>query len=229
MFIGHFGIGFGAKAVARKVSLGTLFLAAQFVDLLWPTLLLFGVERVEIAPGSTKLTPLDFISYPIFHSLLMVSVWGILFGIFYWLIRKNKRNAGVVGLCVISHWVLDLVVHRPDLPLFPGGSQKLGFGLWNSVSATLIIEGIIFIGGLLLYLRTTRALNRRGTFGLWGLVGFLIIIYVSNIVGPPPPSVNAIAWAGHLQWLLVIWAYWIDSNRGRRVLTNPQDGMNPAT
>ena len=156
MFIGHFGVGFGAKRAAPRVSLGTLFMAAQFIDLLWQTLLLLGIEHVEIAPGITRVTPLNFISYPVSHSLLMVCVWGALFGFIHWLVRRDRRAAIVLGLCVLSHWLLDLIMHRPDLPLYPGDSPHLGFGLWNSLAASLVVEGLIFAGGIALYLRSTR-------------------------------------------------------------------------
>ena len=216
MFIGHFGVGFGAKASASKVSLGTLFLAAQFVDLLWPTLLLLGIERVEIKPGITQFTPLHFVSYPISHSLLMVCVWGLLFGLIYGVVQKNKQGALVLGLGVVSHWILDLIVHRPDLPLYPGESPLLGLGLWNSLVGTFVVEGVIFIVGLVLYLRVTRPRNRAGLYGFWALVGFLVLVHLGNVFGPPPPNITAIAWGGQLQWLLVIWAYWIDRNRVTR-------------
>ncbi|MCB9265957.1 MAG: hypothetical protein H6558_13095 [Lewinellaceae bacterium] len=213
MFIGHFAVGFGAKAAAPRTSLGSLFLAAQFLDLLWPTLLLLGIERVKIEPGITTVTPLDFEHYPITHSLLMAVVWGGLFALVYWLARKYKAGAVVMGLCVVSHWVLDLLVHRPDLPLIPGGATRLGIGLWNSLAATVILEGLIFIAGVWIYLRTTAAKDRVGRWALWGLIAFLVVIYITNLFGPPPPSVKAIAWAGQLQWLFVIWAYWIDRHR----------------
>lgn len=213
MFIGHFGVGFGAKTAARRVSLGSLFLAAQFVDLLWPTLLLLGVEHVKIQPGIMKTNPLNFTSYPISHSLLLVCAWGLLVGLVYWLVQKNRKGAVVLGLCVVSHWVLDLIVHRPDLPLYPGNSPKIGLGLWNSVAGTLVVEGLIFAVGLVLYLRTTRARNRVGSYALWALVGFLVLIYLGNSFGPPPTSTGAIAWVGELQWLLIAWAYWVDHNR----------------
>ncbi len=213
MFIGHFAVGMGAKAAAPRVSLGTLFLASQFVDLLWPTLLLFGLERVKIVPGITTVTPLDFEHYPITHSLLMAMVWGLLFGLVYWIFQKNKIGAIVLGLCVASHWLLDLLVHRPDLPLIPGGATRLGIGLWNSLPATLIVEGLLFVLGIWLYLRSTTAKNRVGRFAFWGLAAFLSIIYIANLFGPPPPDVPSIAWAGHLQWLFVLWAYWVDRNR----------------
>jgi len=220
MFLGHFAAGFGAKAAAPRTSLGTFFLAAQFVDLLWPTLLLLGIEHVEIEPGITRVTPLDFTRYPVSHSLLMVCVWGLLVGLAHGMLRRRWRDALLLGLLVVSHWVLDLVVHRPDLPLYPGTSPLLGLALWNSLIGTLLVEGLLFALGLVVYLRVTRGRNRVGRYGFWGLVVFLVLIYLSNLFGPPPPSVSAIAWAGHLQWLLVAWAFWIDRNREAHELTD---------
>ncbi len=213
MFIGHFGVAFGAKPASPRVSLGTVFMAVQFVDLLWPTFLVLGLERVAIDPGNTVVTPLNFISYPLSHSLLMVLVWGLLFGAVHWLRRRDMRSAVVLGLCVLSHWVLDLLTHRPDLPLYPGSSTFVGLGLWNSLAGTLVVECALFAGGIFLYLRATKASNRVGSIGLWTLIGFLVISYATNLFGPPPPSVEAIKWAGHLQWLMVAWAYWVDRNR----------------
>ncbi len=213
MFLGHFGIGFGAKAAAPKTSLGTLFLAAQFTDLLWPSLLLIGLETVEIAPGITRVTPLDFVAYPITHSLLAVLIWGTLFAAAYFLLKKYPRGAWVCGAAVISHWVLDLLTHRPDLPLIPGAASRVGFGLWNSLPATLVVELGIFAVGVWLYLQTTRAVDRVGTVALWMLVAFLSLVYLGNIFGPPPSDTVALAWVGQAQWLLVIWAYWIDRHR----------------
>lgn len=213
MFLGHFAVGFGAKALSPRVSLGTLFLASQFIDLLWPTLLLVGLERVVIAPGTTAVTPLDFTHYPITHSLLAVVGWGFLIGGLYWLARRSLRGAAVLGGLVVSHWLLDLIVHRPDLPLYPGGEAYVGFGLWHSVSGTLMVEGLLFAVGVALYLRGTQAPGRAGRWGLWALVIALVGIYLANLFGPPPPSVPAIAWAGQLQWLFVAWAYWLDSRR----------------
>ena len=213
MFLGHFGIGFGAKTAAPRTSLGTLVLAAQFVDLLWPTMLLAGLEQVRIDPGITRVTPLDFTHYPITHSLAAGVLWAVLFGAFYYLLRRYPRGAWICGAAVISHWVLDLVVHRPDLPLIPGVGARVGLGLWNSLAGTLVVELSIFAIGVWLYLRSTRALDRTGSIALWALVGFLLLVYAGNLFGPPPPSVTAIAWAGQAQWLLVLWAYWVDRHR----------------
>ncbi len=213
MFIGHFGIGFGAKVASPKVSLGSAFLAAQFIDLLWPLFLLLGIERVRIEPGVTAVTPLDFAYYPISHSLLMVIVWAVLFALTYQLLRRYRRGAVVLGLAVMSHWFLDLIVHRPDLPLYPGSKHFLGLGLWSSVSATLAVEFVLFAAMLWLYLCDTEASDAVGGWALWGLVVFLVAIYLANLFGPPPPSVKAIAWLGQAQWLIIAWGYWIDHHR----------------
>jgi len=213
MFLGHFGVGFGAKALAPKVSLGSLFLAAQFIDLLWPTLLILGIERVRIEPGITKVTPLDFVHYPISHSLLAVLCWALLFAVPYLLLRRYPRGALVLGLAVVSHWLLDAVVHRPDLPLYPGSTHLVGLGLWSSVGATLAVELGILAVGVWFYVRATVATDAAGRWGLWGLVAFLLLVYLMNLLGPPPPSVTALAWVGQAQWLLVVWGYWLDRHR----------------
>ncbi|NEU09690.1 hypothetical protein GZH53_15285 [Flavihumibacter sp. R14] len=213
MFLGHFAIALGAKKAAPRVSLGILFLSAQFLDLLWPTLLLLGIESVEIQPGITAFTPLNFTSYPYSHSLLMVTGWSVLIGGIYYIISREKRSSIILALCVASHWFLDLVMHRPDLPLLPNSPVKVGMGLWNSVPGSLIVELLLFAAGLYIYLKTTRPKNKTGVYSFRALIVFLLIIHLSNAFGPPPPSVEGIAWAGQLQWLLVIWAFWADRNR----------------
>lgn len=221
MFLGHFGVGLGAKAAAPRTSLGTLFLAAQFIDLMWPSLLLVGLETVEIVPGITTVTPLDFTSYPITHSLVAVLVWAALFAGAYQLLKRYPKGAWVCGLAVVSHWVLDALTHRPDLPLMPGGAARIGLGLWYSMPATLVVELAIFAIGVGFYLRATRAADRVGSIALWALVGFLLVVYFGNLFGTPPPSVTALAWVGQAQWLLVIWAYWIDRHRRVVEKTDP--------
>jgi hypothetical protein len=218
MFIGHFGLGFAAKRIAPRVSLGTAFLAAQFVDLLWPTFLLMGVESVRIAPGATAVTPLVFEHYPISHSLLAVIGWGVALGAAYALITKNTRGAFVVGALVASHWVLDVIVHVPDLPLMPGVDTMVGLGLWQSRAATLAVEIPIFTAGVWLYVKSTHAKDKVGSYALIGLIAFLAVIHAANLFGSPPPNVTAIAWVGQAQWLLVVWAYWVDAHRDTRIL-----------
>lgn len=210
MFIGHFGAGYAAKAADKKVSLGTLILASQFIDLMWPILVLFGIEKVKIEPGNTAFTPLNFIQYPLSHSLLAVAVWGILFGTIYYIIKKDKKGSILLGLLVLSHWVLDLFVHRPDLPLLPWSDIKAGFGLWNSVLFTLIIEGAVFITGIFIFIKTVKRKERGFKLKFWALNIFLALIYIMSIAGPVPNSDRDIAFAGLAMWLFVIWGYWID-------------------
>lgn len=213
MFLGHFAVGFGAKVAAPKVSLGSLFLAAQFIDLLWPSLLLLGLEQVRIAPEHPPGPPLEFTHYPFSHSLLAVLGWSVLIGGVYYLLRRERRGALVMGLAVLSHWLLDLLVHYPDLPLYPGASPRLGLMLWSLPEIEMIFELGLFVLGIGLYLRVTRPVDRAGKWTLAGLALFLIAIQVSNSLGPPPPSVSALAWVGQAQWLLVVWAYWVDRHR----------------
>ena len=213
MFIGHFAVGFAAKKVVPKPSLGTLFLAAQFIDLLWPLLLLLGLEKVLIDPGNTVVTPLNFTQYPISHGFVSVLIWGILVGGIYFILRKDKKTAFWLGMLVLSHWILDLLTQRPDLPLIPGSDVKVGLGLWNSLPGTILIEGGLFAFGVYYYMINTKAKNRTGVWSLWALVVFLLLIYVSNLFGPPPPEAGPIAYIGLAQWLLIAWGYWIDRNR----------------
>jgi uncharacterized membrane protein len=214
MFIGHFGLGLGAKKAAPAASLGTLFAAAQFADLLWPTLVLLGYERVEVQPGATNVTPLDFVSYPYSHSLLALCAWGVAFGAIYLVMRRTRIAAAVtIGVLVASHWLLDYATHRPDMPLTTNGPDRLGLGLWNSVPGTLAVELTIFALGLFLYLRETTARDRMGTWGLWTLVAFLLLIYGGAVFGPPPPSSAAVVWSAQAMWLVIAWGYWIDHHR----------------
>ena len=212
MFIGHFGAGLAAKRIAPSVSLGTLFLSVQFVDLLWPLFLLLGLEQVRIDPGNTVVTPLDFCDYPISHSLIGVIGWSLALGGAYLLLRGGKRGAVVVAAGVASHWFLDLVVHVPDLPLLPGGPY-VGLGLWNSTAGTVVVEFFILTAGIVVYVAKTLAKDRTGRYAFRSLIGLLVLIQLGNLMGPPPPSEIVIAWVGLAQWLLVAWAYWVDRHR----------------
>lgn len=213
MFIGHFSLALAAKKAAPKSSLGTLMLAAGFVDVLWPFFLLLGWEHVRIDPGNTAVTPLDFYDYPLSHSLVAGIGWAIVFGAIYYAVKRYKRGAVVVALLVISHWFLDFVTHRADLPLLPVGGPKVGLGLWNHLIATLVIEIAMFCGGLWIYMRVTQPKDRIGHWGLVSLMALLFVMYFANIFGPPPPSVKAIALFGPVSLLLFAWPYWIDRHR----------------
>jgi membrane-bound metal-dependent hydrolase YbcI (DUF457 family) len=213
MFIGHFGLGLAAKKFDSKPSLGTMFFASQFIDLLWPVFLITGLERVLIEPGNTAFTPLNFVHYPISHSFIGVFTWAVLFGTVYYFFKKNLNSSILLALLVMSHWVLDFITHRPDLPLFWGDNVKVGLGLWNSIAFTMIIEGAIFFTGVYLYLKVTKAENKKGKYGFISLLIFLLIVYLLNVFGSPPPNEKAIGFVGLSQWLLIGWGYWIDKNR----------------
>jgi hypothetical protein len=217
MFIGHYALAFGAKRLAPAVSLGTLFMACQFADLLWPTLVVLGWEVVEIDPGNTLVTPLNFVSYPYSHSLVMLLVWSAVFALFFRLLRGGPALAmGTVGALVFSHYVLDVITHRPDMPITIGGAQKLGLGLWNYPGTTLATESAMFIIGTAIYASVTKERDRAGLIGFYALIVTLVAIYFAALYGPPPPSSEAVAMAGHLSWLFVFWAYWLDRHRGTR-------------
>lgn len=215
MFIGHFAVSLAVKRVAPEVSLGTLFLAAQLADLLWPNFVLLGLESFAIRPGATAVTPLDFISYPYSHSLLALAAWGVLAGVLARAAGRSTASALIIASVVLSHWVLDAVSHRPDMPL-AFGPTRVGLGLWHSVPGTIAVEGLLFGVAAWIYTQSTRAHDRVGRVGLWSLIVILVLVYAGNIFGPPPPSVPAVAWAAQAMWLLVAWAYWIDRHRGPR-------------
>jgi hypothetical protein len=212
VFIGHFALGFAAKRAAPRQSLATLFAAAQVADLLWPVLVFAGVEQVRIDPGNTAMTPLDFVSYPYSHSLATLLVWAVLFA-FVFTREPSRATPWVLMGLVVSHWLLDFVTHRPDMPLYPGG-PKAGLGLWHSVAATVAVETAMFAAGLWMYLRATRSRDAIGRWATAALVFVLLASYAGNIFGGPPPSVNAIVIVGVIGGaILLVLSAWADAHR----------------
>jgi hypothetical protein len=227
MFIGHFALGYAAKRWAPDLSLAALFAAALFADLLWPVLVALGIEQVRIVPGITASTPLEFISYPYSHSLLTLTLFGAVFG---WAVSlRASRDAApiapialtapiapalIVFLLVISHWVLDVVTHIPDLPLYPGG-PKFGLGLWNSVTGTLVTETVMFVLGVWLYANATMPRDRIGTWAFAGVTAFLFVGFLVNARGTPPPSVTALWVMAIALGALTLWLSWF-ADRHRR-------------
>lgn len=217
MFIGHYALAFAAKKAAPKANLGLLLLATSWIDMVWPVLLLLGLGRVRIAPGATAYTPLFFESYPWTHSLRFTALWGLAVGGFAFAWTRDRRTALAAGLLVVSHWVLDWVSHAPDLPLWPG-SPRFGLGLWNSVPATVAVESSLFVAGLALYLRATRARGTMGHVALWSLVGTFAFMYVGNSLGlAAPPSERVLALSALIGWLPPVWGLWIEAAREPRL------------
>ncbi len=215
MFLGHFAVALGAKKAAPRASLGALVFGAQLADLLWPIFLLLGWEQVRIDPAATRVTPLDFVSYPYSHSLLAELLWALGIGLIYFALRRNARAAIAVALCVPSHWLLDYISHRPDMPIVSGGA-RYGLGLWNFPVATLAVELTLFAVGIVLYLSATRAKDRIGHWALWSLLILLLAVYVGPSSSAPPPSERAIAFTALALWITVPWAAWADAHRSAR-------------
>jgi membrane-bound metal-dependent hydrolase YbcI (DUF457 family) len=217
MYIGHFALAFGAKKYAPQVSLGVLFLACQLADLVWPNLVLLGLETVEIEPGITAMVPMNFVHYPYSHSLLALLVWSVVFAGLYSLLRHaGTRSAIIIAVLVFSHWVLDALTHRPDMPITLSDTNHVGLGLWNHPILAVSLELLLFVLGVWLYVRHTKPVNHKGGIGFWALILFFLVTYAANILGPPPPSATAVAWSAQALWLLVLWGFWVDRNRVRR-------------
>lgn len=216
MFVGHYGISLAAKGLNRSIPLWVLFVAVQLVDVLWAVFVLAGIEKVRIAPGITATNPLDLYYMPYTHSLVGSLFWAVAAVIVYRSLARQPRawSAGViVGVAVFSHWVLDLMVHRPDLSLYDS-VFKMGFELWNYPAVAFVLEVVFLFGGMLLYFRATKPLNVAGRFGMviFGLIMLGVQAYV--FFGPPPTSDRAIALTALGSYFLFAGvAHWLDGKR----------------
>jgi hypothetical protein len=201
MFLGHYGVAFALKRAEPKLSLGTLFVAVQLADLLWAMFILLGWEHARIVPGYTAVTPLEFLDYPISHSLIGAMIWGVVAAALYysWPTRDTTRHwqaAVIVGVAVFSHYPLDVLVHVADLPITGNDSPKLGLGLWNNPTATMIAELLVFGLGLALYLTLRSHRHPVRLLRLAILVVLLVGTYLGNTYGPVPPSMTVVAVSG---------------------------------
>lgn len=218
MFLGHFALGLAAKRAAPGVSLAVLFAAAQLADLLWPVFLALGLEQVRIDPGNTVVTPLDFVSYPYTHSLVLLIVWGVVMG---WIVARRERGAlPIVAALVVSHWFLDFVTHRPDMPIYPG-SARYGLELWKSVGATVAVEVPMFLAGVWIYMKTTQPKDGMGRWGFLLLITTLLLVYIGDMMtdGAPPsvPALTVVALIGGI--LFTAWSGLADRHRAPRSRT----------
>lgn len=213
MFIGHTAAALVAKKAAPHVRFGTLLFAAFLPDLLFPILVLLGIEHVMPAPGITAFTPYDFYDYPISHSLLTDAAFAYIFAGIFFLKYREWSGAIILSFTALSHWLLDFISHRPDMPLVPGLHLFYGLGLWNSVLWTVIVEMLMFAIGIYLYLRTTTPADRLGSITLWSFIGLQAVIYVGDIFANVPVDGKPMAMGSLFQWLFIPWAYWIDRHR----------------
>lgn len=210
MFVGHLSLALAAKRAEPRASLGWYVAAVTALDLLWPVFLLAGREQVRIVPGAMAFTPLVFESYPWSHSLAMAIVWGLL-------LAGLARSAGVparagrlIGWLVVSHWVLDLITHAPDLQLAPGVAARFGLGLWHSLTGTYVVEGGMWLAGIALFLGVRPRLRPAGQVAFWSLTVITTLMWAAGPFGPVPPDVRSLAMFALVGWIMVPWAILAD-------------------
>lgn len=216
MFVGHYAASLALKKFEKRASLGVLFLAVQFVDILLFPLVLLGIERINIIENFTASTHFELEYMPYTHGLVGSLFWAVAaYALFRWVFVKQHTVALVIALAVFSHWVLDLLVHTPDLPLWNDASMKLGFGLWNNAVAAYVLEATLLLGGLWLYLRSTSASTATGKYGMGVFVVFLLLVNITNIFGPLQTDSKVVlsvsALAAYLLFAAI--AFWLDGKR----------------
>jgi membrane-bound metal-dependent hydrolase YbcI (DUF457 family) len=213
MFIGHFAVGFGLKRMAPRVSLALLIASAVWADILWTGFLLLGWEHARISLGDTRWTPLDLYDYPCSHSLLFLAFWATALAILYRVYRADTFGAAAIWLGVVSHWLLDWITHRPDMPLYPNGA-KHGLGLWNSIPGTLVVELLLFAAGVWLYATCTRPRDRIGRTAFWIYAAVLLSLYIGDRFTAPPGTIRELALSGLIATtVLLAWPWWFDRHR----------------
>lgn len=210
MFVGHLAMALAGRKASPRTSLVWFVVAANLVDLIWPIFLLVGLERVRIDPGNTAFTPLAFESYPWTHSLLMGVLWGAALAGVARCFGVSARAAALIGAVVASHWVLDFVTHRPDLPLWPWPSGSYGLGLWNFVTATFAIEGLMWLAAIVTFLSARRLRGVQGVVAFWSFVLVSTLLWASGPFSPPPPDARSLAWFALTGWIVVPWSWWIE-------------------
>jgi hypothetical protein len=220
VFVGHYGPSLATKAAKNSIPLWVLFIAVQLLDVFWSIFVLLGIEKVRITPGITATNPLDLYYMPYTHSLLGAMLWSIAAGISYYVFRKadGVPAAELVGAAVFSHWVLDWIVHRPDLPLYDN-SFKMGLGLWNHPVFAFLLEIAVLFSGMYLYMKTTTRVARGGGFGvvIFGFAMLAVQAYV--FFGPPPASDKAAAVSALVFYFAFAGiAFWLERKRALRTI-----------
>jgi hypothetical protein len=211
-----------AKRIEPLVSVGTLVLASMMADLLWCIFMFAGIEHVQFRPGMGAANYFAATDIVMSHSLLMDAIWAALLAAAYFLKRRSPRGAWVIFGVVVSHWLLDWISHRPDMPLSPRVRRYFGLGLWGSVPAAVLVEGGFWLLAVIVYSRATRAKNRTGFYAYWSVVAVLTLVWYNNLSGPPPPDPHTAPITSFLFFSLVVaWAYWM--NRVRPCLVRPVD------
>lgn len=216
MFIGHYGPALAAKPLAKPVPLWLLFVAVQWMDFCWSALVLAGVEKVRIVPGFTEGSPLDLYFMPYTHSLIGAAILSLIFGLLALLVVKDRRAVAVavVAGASFSHWLLDFIVHVPDLPLI-GDTDKVGLGLWRWVWISLPLELATLLAGAIIYVRAVPSKTRFGDLAFWTFVSAMAAVELYAAFGPAPVSPAAEAQTALFAYgLLALFAGLVDWGRG---------------
>jgi hypothetical protein len=216
MYVGHYAASLALKRIEKRASLGVLFLAVQFVDIVFFPLVLLGIERLNIVENFTQSTHFELEYMPYTHSLVAFVIWsGLAYAFFRWVVVRSHSVAVIVALAVMSHWLLDVIVHTPDLPIWSDASPKLGLGLWNNALATYALEAALLLAALWLYLRSTSASTRTGKYGMSIFVVTLLLVNIANIFGPlQGDSMVILAVTAVASYLLfAAAAFWLDTKR----------------
>jgi len=232
MLIGHYAVALAAKRTEPRASLGLLFLAVQFADLLFFPLVVIGVESAQIVPNLTEASHFELESAPFTHGLLGSALTALAIYVGFRLLARRSgvetRIPLVMAVAVMSHWALDVIVHTPDMAIVTGGDPVVGFGLWDSAIGTYLLEAVLILGGLWLYLQATAGTSRTARYGMVGFVAFMLLFNVLNLFQPAPDadaSVSALAIpavAGYLAFAGV--ALWLD--RARQPLSTRDEVFN---
>jgi hypothetical protein len=216
MFVGHYAASLALKKFEKRASLGVLFLAVQFVDIVFFPFVLLGIERINIIEHYTQSTHFQLEYMPFTHSLVASLLWaGAAYVLFRWVVVKDHAVALVMAIAVFSHWLFDLVVHTPDLPLWSDASIKLGLGLWNNAAVTYALEAALLLGALWLYMKSTTATNRTGKYGMVIFVVFMLLMNIGNIFGPLQTDSKLVMSVSALTayFLFAAIAFWLDTKR----------------
>lgn len=217
MLVGHFAVGLAAKRIEPVVSVGTLVLASMLADLLWCIFMIAGIEHVQFKPGMGAANYFDASDIAMSHSLLMDALWAGLLAAAYFPQRRSPRAAWAAWVIfgfVLSHWLLDWISHRQDMPLSPGVHRYFGLDLWGSIPAAVIIEGGFWLFAVILYSRATHSKNRTGFYAYWSVVALLTLVWYNNLAGPPPRDSRLVPITSFLFFSLVVaWAYWMNRVR----------------
>jgi membrane-bound metal-dependent hydrolase YbcI (DUF457 family) len=215
MFVGHYGPSFASKAWINTVPLWVLFLAVQLVDIFWSIFVLLGIEKVRIVPGITATNPLDLYYMPYTHSLPAAVVWSGIAAIAYRILWRNGdwRAPAIVGAAVFSHWILDLLVHRPDLPIYDD-TLKVGLGLWNYPALAFALEIALLVAGMGFYLRATTPKNLIGRYGMVIFAFIAVALQAVVFFGSPPTSPEAAATTALMSYFgFAAIIFWLEEKR----------------